>query len=198
MSEDGKNILKMVEQIRKLCEQISLLLRTADEQMGKEGWEAYNNVVLSESSASLLAPEKWFPHELFRFYKNGDYPHLLAYVSVLLDSYSYSGLDKYEEELTEPLVTAGFFDYGQGKQVGDNWEYWYSRWYGYMEKRKDDGTIHASEKNWHEDGGEKDKYGQQITMEQWKKFEKLWDDTTIFRVQLKNSTKASQRMRYHP
>lgn len=147
MSEDGKNILEMVQQIRKLCEQISLLLRTVDEQMSNEGWEAWNNVVLSESSASLLASEKWFPHELFRFYIREEHPEILVFVSILLDSYSYSGLDKYEDELTEPLVTAGYFDYGQGKKVGD-WEYWYARWFGYMEDRKDDGTIHESKMDW--------------------------------------------------
>jgi len=63
--------------------------------------------------------------------------------------------EEYEEELTEPLITAGCFDYGKGKHVSNNWKnwYWHARWYGYMENRIDDGRIYAPKENWQEDWG---------------------------------------------
>lgn len=153
----------MVQELRKLCEQISLMLRTVDEQMGIEGWEAASNTAKSYTD-SLLAPKKWIPYEIFRLFKNKEYPHLLAYVSVLLDD-DIEG--EYAEEITEPLVTAGYFDYGQGKHVDDNWEYGYVRWYGYMENHIDDGRIYQEEY--------KDEI--HITQEQWKQFDKYWHKT---------------------
>lgn len=128
MSNDGENILKLVKQMRQLCEQISLLLRTSDEQMTKADWNSETNTAIADSSSSLLNPAYWIPIVVFRFYKHKDYPNRLAYVSVLLD-------DHWDREYTikEPLVTAGFFDYGRAN-VSDDWEYRYARFYGKLLK----------------------------------------------------------------
>jgi len=129
VSNDGENMLKLVKQMKQLCEQVSLLLRTADEQMRKADWKEEGNVAISDSSASIDNPERWIPIAVFRFYRNGKHPNHLAYVSILLD-------DHWEGEYTikEPLVTAGFFDYGQEKvgNVWSNWQYWFARYYGYL------------------------------------------------------------------
>jgi hypothetical protein len=133
MSTDGENILKVIKQTRSICEQISLLLRTIDEQMKKAGWNSEGNTAIVESSLSILQPLQWMPSDVFRFYRNENCPNRLAYVSVLLDD------DKWKEyTIKEPLITAGFFDYGQTKvgQQGDNWLYWYARYYGYLAKEK--------------------------------------------------------------
>lgn len=133
MSTDGENILKVIKQTRSICEQISLLLRTVDEQMKKAGWDSEGNTAIAESSSSIQQPAQWLPSEVFRFYRHKDYPNRLAYVSILLDD------DKWKEyTIKEPLVTAGFFDYGQVKvgEQGDNWLYWYARYYGYLAKDK--------------------------------------------------------------
>jgi hypothetical protein len=127
---DGENILKLFKQMRQLCEQISLLLRTADEQMTKADWENQGNLALSDTSANILNPAQWIPIVMFRFYKHKDYPNRLACVSVLLD-------DHWEREytLTEPVVTAGFFDYGK-TSVNNDWEYWYARYFGHLIKAR--------------------------------------------------------------
>jgi len=36
MSEDGKNILDILQQLRRFCEQVSLLLRAADSLVAKK------------------------------------------------------------------------------------------------------------------------------------------------------------------
>jgi hypothetical protein len=128
MSNNGENILKSVKQMRQLCEQISLLLRTADEQMTKADWSSEGNTAIADSSSSILNPTYWIPIAVFRFYRHKNHTNRLAYVSVLLD-------DHWERKYTieEPLITAGFFDYGTAK-VSDDYEYWYARCYGYLSK----------------------------------------------------------------
>lgn len=145
MSEDGQNILKMIKQNNKLYGQVSLLLQTADEQMEMKGWEAYNSTAMYGMSKILSDPKRWFPNYLFRFYEHDDCENIVVYISILLDDDIYG---RYETKLSEPLITAGFFDYGKGKEA-DEWEYWYAKWYGFhREIDKDDGTIYEAEKNW--------------------------------------------------
>jgi hypothetical protein len=153
MSEDGKNILKLVKQIKNLCEQTSLLLRTADERMEKEGWESYKNTAIAWSSGSVQNPKQWFPDTLFRFYTNNSYENILLVVSIFLDDDFFG---EYKEEITEPLITAGCFDFGRDNKVsdaGDYWIYHYAKLYGYLKNRKDQGEIHESPPGWKEEWG---------------------------------------------
>jgi hypothetical protein len=127
LSDEGENILKLIKQTRQFFEQVSLLLRHADENMTKEGWNPESNYALSEMSYNIMNPSQWLPIMISRFYKNKDHPNLLAYVSVLLD-------DHWERKytITEPLVTAGLFNYVS--PVADNWDYFYARYFGYLSK----------------------------------------------------------------
>lgn len=151
MSEDGEKILKFVKEIRKLCHNMSLLLMTVDEQMGSKDWEKAGNTAIADSSASVDIPERWFPETIFRFYKNTKYPNILVFVSILLDDIEYYA--KYPEEIKEPLITAGYFDCGEGEKV-EHWEYYYAKCYGDTENRIDDGRIYQSKENWKEEWGE--------------------------------------------
>ena len=141
MSSDGESILMMVEQVRKFCEEVSLLLRTIDDQMDSSDWNSFASASISDSSLSIANPAQWIPICIFRFYVHKEYPKIhpghLAFVSVLLD-------DEWDRKYTikEPLITAGYFDYGKA-EVGDNYDYRYSRCYGYLYKNNDlkqDGT----------------------------------------------------------
>lgn len=96
--------------------------------MAKADWKSEGNNSISDISYSLLNPSQWIPIIAFRFYKHKNYPGILSYVSVLLCDH----LDR-KYTIKEPLVTAGFFDYGTA-EVKDNWEYWYARYFGYLSK----------------------------------------------------------------
>lgn len=149
MSEDGENIVKLNEEIGKIYKQISLLLKTTDELMDQEGWKGYKKVVSYDSSLSLDYPEKWFPHILFRFYINDEIPHLLAFISILLMDDIY---ENYEIDINEPIITAGHFNFGEGNDVGANWEYWYAKCFGYYgNKQSDKGIINRTVADWEED-----------------------------------------------
>lgn len=138
MSIEGETILKAIKQIRQLFEQISKLLSSADVQVTKTGWLNESNYAIAEISWSKLNPEKWIPINAFRYYKNKTCPNIMAFISILLDDEWYQ-----EYTIKEPLVTAGFFDYGNS-EVGENWDYPYLRCYGYLSKKynlKADGTT---------------------------------------------------------
>lgn len=140
MTEEGMNIVNMVKQMKRLCKDISLLLRTVDEQMGEEGWESVtDNRCMAYSSNSIVAPSCWAPSEAGRFYANEDTPGILAFCSVLIDD----DRDDYYT-VREALVTAGYFDYGRQQishKVGNGWEYYYMRYYGYVAQDQDNPTA---------------------------------------------------------
>lgn len=136
MSEDGKNILNNVKQIKIVLKDIARLLETVDDLMLKEDWNpAWSNTSIAYSSSSIKHPEGWIPSEIFRFYKKKNDNHRLSFVSVLLD-------DDREQHYTiiEPLVTAGYFDFGN-KEVDNKWSYSWSRSYGYHDNTEHDGRI---------------------------------------------------------
>ena len=127
MSSDGKNILKSFKQTRKICEQVAMLLRTADEQMSKADWNIESNFALSDLSYSILNPAGWIPIAAHRFYRHKNHPNRLAYVSALLDDH-WDGA----YTIAEPLITAGFLDSGQTEMSST--ENWYARYYGHLSR----------------------------------------------------------------
>ena len=70
MTTEGQDILRVFQDLRKLFEQVGLLLSTADQIMGEAGWEPKaGNTCLYESSAALYAPKQWMPYYLFRLFR---------------------------------------------------------------------------------------------------------------------------------
>ena len=135
MVEDAQNILKNIRQTKEIFRAISRLIQDIDEKMCKKGWTAAlkkrGKTCISEVSKSIESPDNWLPTEIFRFYKNNSYKNLLVYVSVLIDN-DKDGWYTIEQ----PLITAGFFDYGKNKRVNDNWYYYYACIYGYIMNEK--------------------------------------------------------------
>jgi len=130
MSEEGKTIKEIFNQTRGIFKDVSLLLRTVEEQMTKEEWEAPTTTATAGGSSAIQNPDAWLPYEVFRFfYNNEEHPNFLVFVSVLLDTPR-----KKEYEIDEPLITAGFFDFGKTKVEYNNFSWDYSKWYGLLYK----------------------------------------------------------------
>ncbi len=106
MTEEGGRILEAIRQMRRLHEDISLLLRTADAAMGENGWKnaKNDNTALYDMSWSVDRPRQWMPWEVFRFYRSDNLGTVLASIAVLLDDG--------ENSLSEPLVTGAYFEFG--------------------------------------------------------------------------------------
>jgi len=133
MSSDGEIVLKLLGQVRQVCEQVGFLLQTADAQMLKAGFKSEGNTAIDGISYAIINPRQWIPTTAFRFYKHKDYPKRLAFISVLLDN-----REDIQYTINEPLVTAGFLDFGEVDASLQNEsgysDYWYSRYFGYLMK----------------------------------------------------------------
>ena len=110
MSETGKNVIAAVAQFRKLYCEIGRLLEHADEQMKEHGWKARGNRSVM-SKKILQVPQEWLPVVMLRLYDNAQRKNLLGFVSVVLDDHDGKG------RITEPLISAGWCDYGTGKRA---------------------------------------------------------------------------------
>lgn len=139
MSQDETNIILSLRQLRRLYQQLAALLSGADRYMGNHGWGPQGlNYVFANLSYTLSAPQKWMLQDLFRFYRSVDVKHILSFVSVILDDVDNP------TNLTEPLVTAGWFDYGVGNDVSAmsvGFNYSLARWHLKVSGRTDDGKI---------------------------------------------------------
>lgn len=120
-----------IKDIRAFCAQAAAILNQADAEMAEHGWSLAQSsqLVFANNSAVLASPRRWFPSELFRFYRYIDGGQQLAFVSLLLDDdpeNSYS--------LEQPLATAGLLHfrepYDSAAYVVSH--YWWSRFYGYV------------------------------------------------------------------
>jgi len=140
------NISNLITQIRTLCKETAALLKTADSLVEKNGWSTITgSYTTSGNSSSLDDPIGWVPELLYRYYTNTEeYPNKLLYVAVILDNrydnpaYPTGGKDKLEE----PILTAGYFDYGDEKIVNNSvWKDVYCKGYFFSDGLSYDGSI---------------------------------------------------------
>jgi hypothetical protein len=146
MCETGRNIVNGFRELREFCNQVSLLFRTADGLMLQAEWRPIpRSSVVGSGSGAVDAPDWWLPFDLSRFYRHGDFPHLLPYIVVNLDDPEKEN----ETEIDEALLSAGWLDYGVGKKC-ESWDYWYCRAHLYWESRDDSGklTTLTNPKSW--------------------------------------------------
>lgn len=135
MNENSRNIATAFDQLRSFCQEASLLLRTADGLLNEAEWQNEGRNVTSATNMGVDEGHRWIPFDMFRFYKKQSQLHLLVFVAVnVADPYG-------DSELDQALVTAGWLDYGQGEQVGNNWAYRYARLHLMLPERKDDGQV---------------------------------------------------------
>ena len=74
----------------------------------------------------------------FSTYRNPELKHLACFISVILDD------TEKPENITQPLLTAGFFDYGIGNEIGiseKHYDYSLGRWHLNIPDRNDRGVL---------------------------------------------------------
>jgi hypothetical protein len=134
MSNDGENVIATLQQTRRFLGEVAKLLQTADAPMENASWTTDGNQAVTTSSAVYKAYE-WLPEFAFRYYQNQEQKHLLPFIAVLFD---YEDEDIKLKRLREPLLTAGWYDYGTGATFED-----YSFW---------DAVIHVYIREWEANG----------------------------------------------
>jgi len=139
MSDAGKNMLQLFLDTRKVHVEVARLLETAEGILLERGWRSAQNdrLAIGYLSFTLDGPMGWMPAEAFRFFQPQDpASHILAFVSVLF-------LPHQEErgtyELSEPLITAGWFQYEQKPPQVSGANQWYARFHCYADHPSSDG-----------------------------------------------------------
>lgn len=135
----GKLILKGLAETRRFFEQVSLLIRTAEESLKEWGWEPISSSYQSSDITShLLRPKKWMPRWVSRFFVNEEHENILVYIGVLLDGAgTWAGF-------RELWVTCGLFEYLHGKDPRENWALDWVTTHLFFE-RDSDGKFHWRE-----------------------------------------------------
>ena len=116
MENKGQIILKGLAETRRFFEQVSLLIRTAEEDLKEQGWEPISSSYQSfDITSHLSRPQKWMPRWVVRFFINDEHENILIYIGVLLDGAgTWAGF-------REPWITCGLFEYLEEKSPHENW-----------------------------------------------------------------------------
>lgn len=122
-----------------LYAQIALLLKTSDFQMQIKGWTSKNTYVFGGLSYTVANPQRWIPRSFSRLYKDRKSLHISAFISVVLGERRKNWNDQ------EPLLTAGWFDYGIGQQMGNRFNYDWPHWHLNMPQRNDEGRLTSAD-----------------------------------------------------
>ena len=113
MSDKGTSITTAVRQMGKLYESISLLLKSAEEELNTMGWKADRSLAMGGSSNAIYGFRQWAPHYVFRFLPADTKPKQLLFISVILDDVDDPNA------VTEPILGMGWFRYAQGAEKTD-------------------------------------------------------------------------------
>lgn len=107
MSTTGPDIYTALLSVRRLHQQVALLLRTADAHMvGEEGFQALcGATALADGTSSIHQPDKWLPNTAFRYYQRKGAEDIVAFASVIMCP---RGPEHHKLGWTEPLVSAGW------------------------------------------------------------------------------------------
>ena len=104
MSEDGQLAMQVILQMKRLYEETSVLLRTADRCMEKSGWKSLGGTAAVGGSTHIEWPAFWLPQDVYRFYQKDEQKHVLAFISVVLfDRESAYVMDETEPKSLDAL-----------------------------------------------------------------------------------------------
>ena len=112
---NGRQILTGLAETRKFFEQVSMLIRTAEDILRDEGWEAVFGNKCADVTSHLYHPKKWMPSEVYRFFVAGEDSEVdkdkVLFIGVLLeDKDGWGGFQ-------EPWVTCGLYQFNVDKDV---------------------------------------------------------------------------------
>lgn len=142
MSDQGEIIIATFQQARRFCEQVALLIQTTNSVMDEHGWVSSVGSAVTHTSSTKSADE-WLPYFAYCYFESNERPGLLPFLGVLFD---YDDEDPKVQMIPEPLVTAGWYDYGKdGKR--EAYILWHAVIYVYIPGWKADGSWAEAKPN---------------------------------------------------
>ncbi len=140
---NGRQILTGLAETREFFQQVSLLIRTAEDSLRDEGWVTLFGNKCTDIKGHLYEPKNWMPTKIYRFFveeeEDGDNKDKVLFVGVLLDGAgSWSGFQ-------EPWVTCGLYQFNTEKFDVTKFSYW--DWVrAHLDDKHDaDGVFHEYE-----------------------------------------------------
>ena len=110
--------------------------------MNEQGWKSHSGLVYGALSYTLAEPHRWLQQDFFRLYRCDRLEHVLGYVSVIIDDVERL------ENVTEPLITAGYLIYPAKDGITSllrSFDYSIPRSHLNMPARSDDGVLLTAE-----------------------------------------------------
>lgn len=139
---EGAIIVASIRQLRTFCREVGLLARSADSLISEQGWKSHSGLVYGALSYTLSEPHRWLQQDFFRLYRCDRLEHVLTYVTVIIDDVERL------ENVTEPLITAGYLAYPAKDGISSllrSFDYSIPRWHLNMPSRTDYGIILTAE-----------------------------------------------------
>lgn len=128
MTNNGKNIVDGFKVFGNFCKDVALLLKTANNLMEDHDWLYISHKTKAvQQLSSLKESDYWLPDAYFCFYENVKCKQLLSYIAIHVGDYSDPGRD-----IKEPRISAGWLDYGRGKNAIGAWEKDYRVCYAHL------------------------------------------------------------------
>ena len=145
-TKNGKNIVEGFKVLGKFCSDAALLLITANGMMKENGWTHISkNTKAVEQGNRLEYPDSWLPDSFFCFYENLQCKHLLSYIAVHVGDY----YGEPATDIKEPRISAGWLNYGKGKNAKDAWKKDYRACYVHLwidnSQAKCDASLHVGD-----------------------------------------------------
>jgi hypothetical protein len=117
ISDTGKQLLLSLKETRKFFEQVSLLMRTVEDELAGKGWgNGLKNFSKrsSDISSDLYQPQKWMPRMVSRLFVNEENKNIVLYVGVYFDvETDWEGFD-------QPWLTCGLLKFAPNQNTMDN------------------------------------------------------------------------------
>lgn len=136
MSSDSQTMTRTMQQLKAIYDQVSLLLRTADELMQDAEWSSNSNTAYFEGSVAIYKPRAWAPTVIQRTYVNEELKHHLKMISVVLDDENHP--------LRNGAIIIGTTVTGQSPDASPGWVAWDAYWWHrQFHSDSEDSTVHT-------------------------------------------------------
>ena len=127
MDATAKNVVDGFRELRRFCGDVALMLKTANEMMKEAGWTWISKHTSAiEVRTKLDESESWLPDAFFCFYQHAQHRQLIPFIAVHVDDLFGS------TPIEVPLLSAGWIDYGAGKDGFAEWDKYYSSCYSHI------------------------------------------------------------------
>jgi hypothetical protein len=144
LEKSTNNVVEGFRELRRFCNDISLLLKEANKMMAESKWQRISNrIKVIETVGDIDKPIYWLPDAFFCFYELATKKNLLSYISIHVDDLQ----SEMPDYVKEPIISAGLLDFGSNRNAVKEWSkrYYVSYLHLWIPDRKDNGEVFSGD-----------------------------------------------------